>query len=54
MVECRRIPGSGRVTGGTSVIEVVRHVIGIGYSREVGLVAGVAIGRRIDIASGVT
>jgi hypothetical protein len=54
VVEGRRIPGSGRVTGGAIVIEVVRHMVGIGHSRKISLVAGVAVGRCTDISSGVT
>jgi hypothetical protein len=35
MVESRRIPGGRRVTGGTVVIEIIRHMIGIGDSSKI-------------------
>lgn len=53
VAEVRRVPGGRRVTGGAIVIEVVRHMIGVGYSREVRLVTGVAISRRVDISGGM-
>lgn len=53
VIESRRVPGSGRVTGRAVVIKIVRHVIGVGYSREIRLVTGVACGRRIDITGRV-
>lgn len=53
MVEGRRIPGRGRVTGGAVVVETVRHMIRVGHSREISLVTGVAISRCVDISGRV-
>jgi hypothetical protein len=50
VVEGRRVPGSGRVTGGAIVIKIVGHVIGIGHTCEISLMAGIAVGRRVDVS----
>lgn len=50
VVECRWLPGSRRVAGSAVVIEIVRHVIRIGHSFEISLMARIAVSRRTHIS----
>jgi len=54
MIERRWLPGCGRVTGGTIVIELCQPVVGFRREIEVPLVTGIAGGGRPGILSSVT
>jgi len=46
VIEGRRVPGRGRMAGQAVMREIAGHVVGVGYSRKVRLVAGIAVLRR--------
>lgn len=49
VVECCGLPGGRGMASCTVVVEIVRHVIRIGHSFEISLMAGIAVGRRTGI-----